>query len=599
MSEVSAAFTGIALELWPNPDFSPRRVNRSIRLSELVGRVTGLWQSLSQALALAAALEVFTIISPLFLQWVIDHVLVAAKRDLLTLLGLGFCLLVLLQQSIGSLRSWVLMHFGTALNVQWHANTFSHLLSLPVSYFEKRHLGDVISRFRSIDVIQRTLTTAFIEAVMDGVMTLVMLVVLYLYDPLLTYVCLAATVLYTLCRWLWYQPLRLATEEQIVYTAKQESHLLESVRGISSIKMFQRQNERCSHWLALLVEQVNAGLKAQKLQIFFKLAHGLLYGLENVAVIWLGAGLVLDGRLSAGMLVAFMAYKGQFSTRISALIDRLYEVKVLQVQGERLADIVMTEPEKPSEAARLVAMEAAVLEPSLELRAVSFKYAEHEPYVLAGVNLKVEAGESVVIVGASGCGKTTLLRLMLGVLQPSVGRVFIGGIDLAHIGMETLRRAVSCVAQHDTLFAGSIADNISFFDSQSDQERIERCARHASIHAEIAEMPMAYNTRVGHMGSTLSGGQQQRILLARALYKRPRLLILDEATSHLDIKREIMVNASIRALNITRIVVAHRPQTAESADRVLTLAGGRIVRESRITPNISALHKARVEPMQV
>lgn len=232
----------------------------------------------------------------------------------------------------------------------------------------------------------------------------------------------------------------------------------------------------------------------------------------------------------------------------------------------------------------------------LRLVALRKEFPGHDggPVVVAvdDVSLEVEKGAMVTLLGPSGCGKTTLLHLMLGILEPTEGEILIGGVPIEHIGKDVLYRTVGSVTQNDALFAGSISDNISFFDNQADQRRIEECARLASIHNEIVEMPMAYNTLIGHMGSVLSGGQQQRVLLARALYKRPKILILDEATSHLDVKREIMVNASIRALNITRIVVAHRPQTAESADRIVRLEGGRIVEETRLTPNMSSLRKA-------
>jgi ATP-binding cassette subfamily B protein RaxB len=596
IGRASACFTGVALELWPDKSFRPQHETRPIRIRDLIGRVSGLLPSLSQALVLAAVLEIFTLLSPLFLQWVVDHVLVSGNRDLLTTLALGFGLLVTVQHSVVALRAWVIVHFGTTLNVQWHARTFSHLLTLPMQYFEKRHIGDIISRFRSIDAIQGTLTTAFIEAVMDGTMAAVMLIVLFLYSPLLTWLCLGAVALYVASRWIGYRPLRRATEDRIVHAAKQESHFLETVRGIRSIKLFQRQHERRAGWLTLMVDQVNAGLRGEKLHLAFRAVHGLVFGLENVAVVWLGATLVLDGRFSVGMLIAFMAYKRQFSSRVGTLVDRLVEVKMLQVQGARLADIVLEPPETSQASGRLAMSANGALEPTVELCAVRFKYAEYDPYVLDGVDLRVESGESVAIVGPSGCGKTTLLNLLLGILQPSDGSIAIGGTDVAHLGIEAMRRTIGCVTQNDMLFAGSVSDNISFFDSRADQEWVEECARLAAVHNEIVRMPMAYNTLVGYMGSALSGGQQQRILLARALYKRPRLLVLDEATSHLDIKREIMVNASIRALAVTRILVAHRPQTAESADRIVTLEQGKIVNETRIAPRHSGSMHASTLP---
>ena len=596
INEASAAFTGIALEAWPNADFKRSKEARSVRLRELFGRLVGLPRALIQVLVLALALEICAVVSPLFLQWVIDHVLVSADRDLLTTLALGFGLLVLAREAIAALRSWVIMHFGTVLNVQWHANAFTHMLRLPLPYFEKRHLGDIVSRFRSIDAIQRTLTSAFVEAIIDGLMTLAIVVLLFLYSPALSFVCLAAMTLYAGTRRLAFAPLRAATHEQIVHAAKQESHFLETVRGARSIKLFGRQDERRAGWLSLLVDQVNSGLRAQRLQIGFKLLNGLLFGLENVLVIWLGAGLVLNGGFSVGMLLAFMAYKGQFAARVSSLIDKYFEVKMLQVQGERLADIVLTEPEAEPADGRLVAAEIDHLTPTIEVRELRYRYAEHEAYVLDGVDLAIAAGESVAIVGASGCGKTTLVHALLGILRPTAGEILIGGARLAHVGAEVARTMIGSVTQNDILFAGSITDNISFFAADADQQRVEECAKLASIHGEIVAMPMGYNTFVGYMGSVLSGGQQQRVLLARALYKRPKILILDEATSHLDAKREIVVSATLRTLSITRVIVAHRRETVDTADRVVTLAGGRIVGERRIEPNMSAMRGLPLRP---
>ena len=581
--EVSPAFTGVALELWPNQDFEPRSDRSDVRLRDLMGRVTGLFRSLGQILLLALALEIFAIASPLFLQWVIDHVLVSFNNNLLTMLALGFLLLTVLQQSIAGLRSWVIMYFSTNLSIQWQANVFTHLLRLPLSYFEKRHLGDTVSRFRSIDVIQRTLTTTFIEAIADGAVTLITLIVIFLYSPLLSWICVGALTIYALIRWAWFAPLRHATEQNIVHAARQESHFLETVRGVKAIKLYRCRAERRTSWLALLVNQINAGLRTQKLQIFYRLAEGLLFGIENVVVIWLGATLVLGGQMTAGMLIAFLAYKRQFATRVAALVDKYCELRMLGLQGERLADIVMTEPEDIDETERLALSDEADAEPTIELRGLRFRYAEHEPWVLDGIDLRIEAGESVAIVGPSGCGKTTLMHLMLGILAPTEGDILIGDRDMRQAGADTVRALIGSVTQDDTLFDGTIADNISFFSERRDQSRVEECAYMAAIHDEIISMPMAYNTFVGYMGSALSGGQTQRVLLARALYRRPKILLLDEATAHLDLDRERQVNSAVRSLNVTRVIIAHRPQTVAQADRVVTIEGGRLAGITQVT----------------
>ena len=580
--EVSDTFTGVALELWPNTGFRKVTYKQRLSLRELMGNVTGLFRSLSQVLVLAISLEVFALVSPFFLQWVIDNVIVSADRDLLTTLALGFGLLMLMQQLVMTLRSWVIMHMATTLNVQWRANVFTHLLNLPVQYFEKRHLGDVVSRFGSIDLIQRTLTSSFVEAILDGIMTLVTLVMMFVYSPKLAWIAVGAMVLYGIGRWAWYSPLRAATEEQIIHAAKQQSHFLETIRGVKTIKLFLRQDERRATWLTLLVDQINADLRTQKLHVAFRLLNGILFGVERILIIWLGASLVLDGNFTIGVLTAFIAYKDQFDSRVASLIDKAVEIKMLRLQGERLADIVLAEAEDTQQAT--VQLEPTEVEASIAVRGLRFRYADQEPWVLDGIDLDIEAGESVAIVGPSGCGKTTLVNAILGIRPPVEGEVMIGGYSVKQMGFETLRGMIGTVMQDDSLFAGSITDNISFFDNKVDHERVEACAKLAAIHEEIVAMPMGYATLIGDMGTALSGGQKQRVLLARALYKQPRILLLDEATSHLDTTREAMVNASVRSLNLTRVVVAHRPETIAAADRVIVLSDGKIVSDSKAQP---------------
>jgi len=576
MAELSKHFTGIALELTPAPGFRPIDERRRVKLADLTGRISGLGRSLSQVLLLALVLQAIAVVSPFYLQWVVDGAVVSEDRDLLAVLGLGFLLLATLQVGVSALRSWVVLYLGTTLNLQWLANVFSHLLRLPVSWFEKRHLGDVVSRFGAVGTIQRTLTSSFVEALIDGFMAVATLAMMAAYSPKLTAIALAAVAAYALLRTLYYAPLRRATEEHIVHAARQQSHFLETVRGVQSIKLFGRQEERRARWLNLVVDSVNKDVAVQKLTLGFRSANGLVFGAERVAVVWVGALAVLDTAFSIGMLFAFMAYKEQFSARVAGLIDKAIELRMLQLQAERLADIVLTPPEEePATAAPPVA------QASIEVRNLAFRYADNEPFVLRDCSFRIEPGESVAIVGASGGGKTTLVKIMLGLLQPTDGQVLVGGVDLQKLGVDAYRRLVGTVMQEDPLFAGSIADNVSFFDPDPRQEAIERCTRLAAVHDDIAAMPMGYHTLIGDMGAALSGGQRQRILLARALYKEPRILFLDEATSALDVQRERQVNEAIRGLHLTRILIAHRPETIASAGRVIVLQGGKVAQDLR------------------
>jgi ATP-binding cassette subfamily B protein RaxB len=576
LEDVSRHFTGIALELAPTAEFRPLEDRRRLRLRDLMGPVQGLRRSLAQVLLLAIALQAIALVTPFYMQWVVDGAVVSADRDLLTVLGLGFLLLLLVQVSVSVLRSWVVLYLGTTLNLQWLASVFSHLLRLPVGYFEKRHLGDIVSRFGAVGAIQRTLTSSFVEAVIDGLMALATLAMMAAYSLTLTAVAVAAVCAYGALRLAFYDPLRRATEEHIVHAAKQQSHFLETVRGVQSIKLFGRQEERRSRWLNLVVDAVNRDLAGQRLTLGFRSANSLLFGVERIAVVWIGALLVLESAFSVGMLFAFVAYKEQFSSRVAALVDKLIDLRMLGLQAERLADIVLTPPEAASDPCAPEGIEA-----SLEVRDLSFRYSDAEPFVLRNCSFRIEPGESVAIVGPSGGGKTTLLKLLLGLLAPTDGKVLAGGIDIEKLGIDPYRRMVGTVMQDDQLFAGSIADNIGFFDPAPSQEAIERCARIAAVHEDIVAMPMGYNTLIGDMGAALSGGQRQRILLARALYKQPRILFLDEATSALDIQKERAVSEAVRSLNLTRILIAHRPETIATADRVVVLQGGKVTQDLR------------------
>jgi ATP-binding cassette subfamily B protein RaxB len=585
MDELSKHFTGVVLELTPAAEFEPRVERQSVTLRQLLGRVSGLKRSLLQIFGLALALEFFVLLSPFFMQWVVDGVLVGADRDLLVTLGLGFGLLVFIQVATGAIRSWAVLYLSSTLNLQWLSNVFAHLMRLPVSWFEKRHTGDVMSRFGAIQQIQQTMTTSFIEVVLDGLLVVLTFAMMWVYSGALTAIALGGVAAYALLRWAFFRPLREATEEAIIHDAKKHSHFLESLRGVQSIKLFNRQEDRQARFMNLVVDAMNANIATRKLDLVLGVLHKLLFGLERVAVIWVGALLVLDRSFSVGMLFAFFAYKEQFAQRVSALIDKAVELKMLKLQGERLADIVLTPPES-----EVLVPPRQDLSAQIELRGVGFRYSDTEPAVLKGVNIVIEPGESVAISGPSGCGKTTLLKLMLGIHEPQVGEVRVGGVPLAHLGLRSWREMIGTVMQDDQLFAGSIIDNICFFDAKPDLAWVEECARVASVHDEIEAMPMGFHTLIGDMGTSISGGQKQRLLLARALYKRPKILLLDEATSALDVDRERLVNQAVRQLNLTRVIVAHRPETIASANRVIVLNEGRVAQDLR-TVGASSLTK--------
>jgi len=581
MAVVSKHFTGVALELTPVGELEPTQALPRIRLRSVVGRVVGLRRTLGQLLALALAIEVFAIVGPLFMQWVVDHALVTADRDLLLVLAIGFSLLLLLRTMVSAMRGWIVIVLGASLKVQGRANLFTHMVNLPSAYFEARHLGDVVSRFCSQDPILQAITTDVVEALLDGLFASVTLVIMFLFAPTLALVTVAGAVLYGVLRWVFYTPSRHAAGEAIVWGARRDSHVLETLRGVETIKLFNGQDSRRAHWMNLLVETTNRQVTMQKLQLLVRIANLVLLGALAILVVWLGANLVLEKQMSIGMLLAFIAYKDQFLGRTSNLIDRAVDLTMLRLHAERLADIALTKPEPrgaaadDSETARPVAIEA---------RNLRFRYSETDAWVLNGVSFRIEPGETVAIVGSSGCGKTTLLKILASLLSPTEGTLIVDGQPLAQLGAARWRSMIGVVMQDDQLFAGSVADNLCFFADAPDSRRIEDCARLAALHDEIAAMPMGYHTLIGDMGTVLSGGQKQRLLIARALYRQPGVLLLDEATSHLDVTSEKLVSAAVRATGLTRVIVAHRPETIRSADRVINLDEIRDFGVARVSP---------------
>ena len=465
-AELSQHFTGVALELSPNADFQPQAAAPRLKLSQLTGKVRGLGTALAQILAVAVVLELFALLAPLFNQLVVDEVLTSGDRDLLTVLVLGFGLLLVVQTAIGLARSWMVMVLGQTLSLQWTGNVFAHLIRLPVDYFEKRHLGDITSRFGAVGAIQRTLTTAAIEAVLDGVMAVAALVVMLVYAPWLTAVTLTAVLAYGLLRWAAYLPFRDAAAERLVMAAKENTHFIETLRAITPLKLFGREQERRARWQNLVVDVQNRDVRTARMNIGFSTANTLVFGLENLLVFWLGAKMVMAAQMGGaapftiGMLFAFVSYKGQFTGRISALINYAVELKMLGLHSERLADIALSPPERDTPDGNLPDNDLAHLPPSIELRGVSFRYSEAEPWVLRQASLRIEAGQHVALAGPSGAGKTTLLKILLGILAPTEGEVLYGGIPVRQLGLDNVRRCFATVMQEDVLLTGSLSDNL-------------------------------------------------------------------------------------------------------------------------------------------
>lgn len=573
MAEISRSFTGVALELAPADDFERHGVVERLRLRQLWRRVDGLAGAIAQTALLTLLIQLFALASPYFMQVALDKALPALDSDLLAVLALGFGALALINAATILMRSFVLLAAGTSLSYGISVNLARRLLRLPLSWFEKRHVGDVLSRFQSIAPVRQFMVEGAVAALLDGCLALVALTVMAFYSGTLAAVAVAALVSHALLRWALFGAQRAAQDDAIAAAGREQGNMIESLRGITTLRLYNREMLRHSQWQGRLTDAMNAGAAQARLTAWQSTGGTLLTGLENVVSIWLAVRLVIDGGFSVGMVFAYLAYKTQFLQKATSLVDQVAAFRLLSLHLERLADIALTDEDVGF---RRTGEGAAVLRGDLELRDVAFSYGADEPAVLEGLDLVIPAGSHVAITGPSGGGKSTLVKVLLGLLDPSSGAVLVDGRPLDSFGRKNFHEQIGAVLQDDSLFAGTLAENIALFDDSPEFERILQAARAAALLDDIERMPMRFDTLVGDMGSSLSGGQRQRLLLARALYRQPRLLVLDEGTSQLDAARERAVGEAVKGLGITRIVIAHRLETIVAADRILRLEHGRL-----------------------
>ncbi|TWB34627.1 ATP-binding cassette subfamily B protein RaxB [Nitrospirillum pindoramense] len=572
----------MALELTPTASFQRREVVERVRLSDLWSKAAGFIPSLIQILLLSTLLEVFGLLSPLVNQMIVDDAIAKGELDLLNVIALGAALLMLIQTGTTLLRGYVQMHFSTLLTFQMRGNLLRHALRLPVPWFEKRQLGDILSRFNSLQPVQDLLAGGLVSVVLDGGMAVITLAVMVIYSPKLSAVAVVGLTVVVGVRLAAFPWLRRLANEGIQHQAKVDSVFLETIRGARAFKLFGRERERHAVWQNAYADSVNNTIRLQKVGLNGAAGFSILSGTQTLLVLFLGAKAVIAGEMSLGMLLAFQSYREQFAGAAQSLVAQFFKFRMLGLHLERLADAVHQDPEAGLDAE---VREERPLTGALALRNLSFRYAEHEPWVLKDVALSIAPGEFVAFVGPSGGGKSTLLKLLMGLYPPNEGEVLVDGLPLTAFGLRAYRERIGVVMQDDQLFAGTIADNIAFFDPDLDLERVEEVAKLAAIHDEIVRMPMGYMTLVGDLGSTLSGGQQQRVLLARALYRRPSVLFLDEGTANLDMLAERRIMQAFANLAITRVVVAHRPTAIEGADRLFAVEGGQVRELVREVPS--------------
>ena len=573
--ELSNHWTGIAVMMSPAQDFTEGKPGERLSLWNLFQRTRGVVPFVSQVIWLTAFLELFALCSPFILKTVIDTGLAQGNLALISALALGIVSIAVCQALLSILRDYVILYFGTSFNQQMMGNLFAHLLRLPMQFFEKRLTGDLIDRYQSTNQLRYLFTSNLPSMMLDGVVTVVALVIACFISPILALLMLGGFTLYLLMRSSLYGKQRMLVEKALKARSEENEHVIDTLRGMQPIKIFAKETERLNLWSNYYARLINAEKQVGFLVSMQTSLKVLILGTDTALSVYFGALLVSRGELTLGVLLAFFFYKAHFTQKSVMFAERLMELQLVGVHLDRMAEIALSEPE-PSSLHKKPVLEEDFQNCRITFRDVSYKYGAVEPLVITDASFEICSGDFVAIIGPSGGGKTTLFKLMLGLLPPTSGRIEFNGTPLDQLDVQRYRRHFGVVMQQDLLLTGSIFDNIAFFEANPVEDKARECARTALILDEIDAMPMKLNSRIGDLGSALSGGQKQRILLARALYHNPKLMLLDEGTANLDQAVEKQLLDNLKALGITCVSIAHRPETIYRANKVLRLHNGRL-----------------------
>lgn len=568
--EVSRHFTGIALELMPSRAFEPRDERRRHRLLDLFAITPRFVSSMAQIFALSMLLQLLALLTPFYVQLTIDQGLARRDNDLVLVVALAFLMIVLAKTVLTWLRGMVLLHFSNHLGFQMVNNVFHHLIRLPVGYFERRHMGDIVSRFGSLQAIRQLVSQELISAVVDGLFSVVTLVLLYLYSPLLATLVLSFVMVYLLVRGATLPAEQQRRQEQIAAEASQQSVFMENVRAITVTRLYGMESHRIGLWQSNYAELIDRGVQLGRLQLNVSTIQTLVFGLDHVATIYFGTRFVYAGELSIGQLMAFIFLKQHFITSVTEMIPRLVELRLLRLQLERVSDITLERPVLQSldEPLLLPPMQGA-----LRAECLSCRYPGSDEAVFRDLEVRAGPDECVALTGPSGCGKSTLLKALAGLVEPESGVVRIDGRPLDDVGVRRYRKRVAAVLHDDTLLAGSLRDNIVLDGTpEPDDSDVWRCLERTGMAKELGQLVMGLDTRVGDMGAALSAGQMQRILLARALYRDPLILLLDEAFANLGSEQAIDILHSLRESVSTIVLVTHNPALVAVCDREIVLS---------------------------
>lgn len=533
---------------------------------------------LGEVLFISFMLQLFGLVSPFFFQVVMDKVLVHKGMTTLDVLVMGLVVVVVFESVLSMLRTYVLTHTTSRMDVELGAKLFRHLLQLPLAYFQARRVGDSVARVRELENIRGFLTGNAMMVVLDIVFSVVFIAVMFVYSPTLTLIALTSLPLYAALTIAVVPVLRRRLDEKFERGAENQAMLVETVTGIQTVKAGALEPSFAKRWDQQLAGYVVASFKVQNLASMANESIGLIGKLINAALLWWGAHLVMDGQLSVGQFIAFNMFAQRVSQPIMRMAHLWTDFQQTGISMARLGDILNTRTEVSAEHSGGSA-QLPRLQGSIVFDQVTFRYRPEASPVLHSLSLSIKPGEVLGIVGRSGSGKSTLTKLVQRLYVPEAGRVLIDGVDISLIDAAQLRRQVGVVLQENLLFNRSIRENIAIADPAAPLEQVIHAAQMAGAHDFIGEMSEGYNTIVGEQGGGLSGGQRQRVAIARALFTNPRILILDEATSALDYESEAIIQRNMAEIcrGRTVLIIAHRLSAVRDANRIIVMDKGKIV----------------------
>ena len=565
--EVSGRFTGVALELAPTPAFTRKEAVDSVKLTSFLTAFKGLGGPLGAVFAMTVLLQVFALTMPLQMQFTVDQGIRQGDMNIVVALAVGFGTIAVISALTDYFRSLLVLYAGNTAAFRMVGGLAHHLLRLPDAWFTARHPGDILSRFNSITPVRDFLMNGAFAMLVDTIMATGAFAVLLLYSWQMALALSGFLALSSVLKLVTYAPLKHLTHESIAAGALEESSFIENVQRHRSIKLLGAEADREDAWGQRYVTSINAEARLRRFGIHLQLAGTTITGVESAVILLLGASQVIEGAFTLGMLFAFSSYSGMFSARVHALVRALVDMRMLKLHRERIADIGLEPREVPAGRHGI----RAELRGAISVRSLSHAYNDEEGAVLRDLDLNVAPGEFLAVSGESGAGKSTLIKLLAKLLTPDEGEIHVDGHDLRLLDTAHYRRQLGVVMQDDDLLSGSLLENIAVGDARPDTVRAAQAAQLTCIDEDIRRMPMQYLTLVGHMGSTLSGGQRQRVMIARAIYRRPRILLLDEGTAHLNDALQRQVLDNLASLGITLIAVTHDPRVVECADRCVRI----------------------------